>query len=136
MTSVQTGRTPQPRRARTRRGRAADHPDGIYEPPARVQPSGTGLEVTVVGEDGRRTFALKSFPLPGWQQPVAEAFARCTGASGTLRTPESAAGVFWSLRRFLAALDAMADSPATPAELTVDHLERYWQQRLPKVSQR
>jgi hypothetical protein len=94
------------------------------------------LEVTVVGEDGRRTFALKSFPLPGWQQPVAEAFARCTGASGTLRTPESAAGVFWSLRRFLAALDAMADSPATPAELTVDHLERYWQQRLPKVSQR
>src|SRR5712675_2185113 len=104
----------------TRRGRPADLPDGVYEAPERVQSTGAGLEVTVVGEDGRRrTFALKTFPLPGWHQPLAEALARCTGASGTLRTPESAAGVFWSCRRFLVALDAMSDSPATPAELTV-----------------
>jgi hypothetical protein len=133
---------PQPKlatrqRPRTRTGRPADLPDGVYEPPERVQSTGTGLAVTVVGENGRRrTFALKTFPLLGWHQPLAEAFARCTGSAGTLRTTDSAAGVFWSCRRFLVALDAMTDSPATPAGLTVDHLERYCRQRRPKTTQR
>jgi hypothetical protein len=67
---------------------------------------------------------------------AAEAFARCTGAGGTLRTPESAAAVFWGCRRFLVELEAMADSPATPAELTVDHLERYWRRRRVQVRER
>jgi hypothetical protein len=102
-----------------------------------VQPTGSGLEVAVVGENGRRrTFKLKTFPLPGWHQPLADAFARCTGASGTLRTPESAAGVFWCWHRFLVALASLVDPPATPEELTVDHLERYWRQRHAEVKQR
>jgi hypothetical protein len=122
---------------RTGMGRPSDLPDGVYEPPELVQQTASGLEVTVVGEDRRRrTFAFKTFPMPGWHQPLADAFARCTGTSGTLRTPESAAGVFWSCRCFLVALDSMSDSPVTPAELTVDHLEYYWRQRRPTVSQR
>jgi len=46
--------------------------------PELVQLTATGLEVTVIGEGRRRrTFAFKTFPLPGWHQPLAEAFARC-----------------------------------------------------------
>jgi len=133
---------PQPsrvtaQRPHTGRGVPADRPDGVYEPPELVQLTATGLEVTVIGEGRRRrTFAFKTFPLPGWHQPLAEAFARCTGAGGTLRTPESAAAVFWGCRRFLVELEAMADSPATPAELTVDHLERYWRRRRVQVRER
>jgi hypothetical protein len=137
VTTAQPDPAPQPRQVRTRRGRAAERPAGIYEPSELVQQTATGLEVTVVGENRRRrTFAFKTFPMPSWHRPLAEAFARCTGAGGTLRTPESAASVFWGARRFFVELEGMVDSPATPAELTVEHLERYWRKRGPQIRQR
>jgi hypothetical protein len=44
--------------------------------------------------------------------------------------------VFWCWHRFLVALASLVDPPATPEELTVDHLERYWRQRHAEVKQR
>jgi len=44
--------------------------------------------------------------------------------------------VFWGCRRFLVELGKRwRIRPATPAELTVDHLERYWRQT-PRAGQR
>ena len=137
MTAAQAGPTPQPRRPRTVRGRAAERPDGIYEPSELVQETSTGFEVTVIGEDDRRrTFKFKTLPLPGWHQQLAQAFARCTGPHGTLRTTASARTTFWSFRRLMATLEAMTDPPATPSDLTVHHLERYWFQRRAEIKQR
>jgi hypothetical protein len=137
VTTAQAGPTPQPRRARTGRGRAADRPDGIYEPSELVHETPTGFEVTVIGEDDRRrTFKFKTLPLPGWHQQLAQAFARCTGPQGKLRTTASASTTFWSFRRLLTTLEGMADPPATPADLTVRHLERYWFQRRAEIKQR
>jgi hypothetical protein len=134
--------SPQPsqataQRPHTGRGVPADRPDGVYEPPKLVQRTATGLQVTVVAEDGRRrTFRFKTLPLPGWHQPLAEAFARCTGPHGTLRTTCSAASTLFRCRSFLQTLEEMGDAPATPAELTVRHLERYWRQRGAEIKQR
>ena len=36
----------------------------------------------------------------------------------------------------MATLEGMTDPPATPAELTVHHLERYWLQRRAEIKQR
>jgi len=134
-TAAQAGPTPPPRRPRTGRGRAADRPEGLYEPDELVNETPTGFEVTVFGEDDRhRTFKFKTLPLPGWHQQLAQAFARCTGPQGKLRTISSAATTFWSFRRLMATLDGMADPPATLADLTVHHLERYWFQRRAAVT--
>ena len=106
MTTAHAGPAPQPRRARIGRGRAADRPDGIYEPTELVQNTPTGFEVIVMGEDDRRrTFKFKTLPLPGWHQPLAQAFARCTGPQGKLRTISSAATTFWSFRRLMTTLE-------------------------------
>jgi hypothetical protein len=84
------------------------------------------LEVTVIGEDGRRrVFGMKGLPLPLWHRPLADAFADCTGPHGTLRTPGSAAHVWFAMRVFLNSLDTMANKPKTPERLTARHLERY-----------
>jgi hypothetical protein len=136
-TAAQAGPTPQPRRPRTGRGRAADRPEGLYEPNELVNETPTGFEVTVFGEDDRhRTFNFKTLPLPAWHQQLANAFARCTGPQGKLRTISSAATTYWSFRRLMATLDGMADPPATLADLTVHHLERYWFQRRAEIKQR
>jgi hypothetical protein len=91
-----------------------------------VTESPAGLEVTVNGEDGRRkVFRMNSLPLPLWHRPLADAFSDCTGPHGTLRTPGSAAHVWFAMRVFLHSLDNMADEPRTPDRLTVRHLERY-----------
>jgi hypothetical protein len=115
----------------------ADRPDGVYEPLELVQRTATGFEVTVIAEDGRRrTFRLKTLPLPGWHQPLAEAFARCTGPHGTLRTTCSAAATFFSCGTFLRTLEKIGDAPGTPAKLTVRHLESYWRHRGAEIKQR
>ena len=36
----------------------------------------------------------------------------------------------------MATLEAMADPPATPSDLTVHHLERYWFHRRSEIKQR
>lgn len=41
----------------------------------------------MLAEDGRRrTFKLKTLPLPGWHKALAKAFAHITGPQGNLRT--------------------------------------------------
>jgi len=126
MTAGPAHPSPPYRRAGTRRGRPSQWPDGAYEPTSLVKETPTGVEVTVVGEDARqRTFSMNGLPLPLWHRPLAEAFAHCTGPYGTLRTPTSAAHVWFAMRVFLSSLDAMADKPRTPERITTRHLERY-----------
>ena len=82
--------------------------------------------MTVIGEDERRrTFSMTGLPLPLWHRPLADAFAECTGPHGTLRTPTSAAHVWFAMRVFLNSLDGMADTPTTPQRLKTRHLDRY-----------
>lgn len=91
----------------------------------------------MIGEDGRRrTFKLKTLPLPGWHPALAAAFARCTGPHGNLRTTGSAATRFWSFKRFLMCLERFPEPPRTPTELTVAHLKRYWLERRAAMSVR
>src|ERR1700682_6415577 len=117
-------------RAATRRGLPSPRPDGGYEPPPLVTETPAGVEVAVIGEDARRrTFTTHDLPLPLWHQQLAHAFARCTGPHGTLRTPGSAAHVWFALRVFLNSLNSMADKPRTPEKLTTRHLERYLLER-------
>lgn len=123
-----TGPRPSPTRqgAGTRRGRPSLRPDGDYAPTPLVTETPAGLDVTVIGEDARRrTFSMTGLPLPLWHRPLADAFAQCTGPHGTLRTPTSAAHVWFAMRVFLNTLDAMADTPTTPQRLTTRHLDRY-----------
>ncbi|GAB3400014.1 hypothetical protein [Amycolatopsis echigonensis] len=118
-------------RAGTRRGRPAQRPDGAYDPDPSVQSTPAGLEVTVVGEDGRRAvFRFTRHPLPGLHPALAEAFARCTGPQGTLRTAASAGTVWGAVKRLLVSLATLAHPPATWAELTARHLDRFRLDRL------
>lgn len=108
-----------------------ERPEGVYEPEPFVQAKPAGLEVTVVGEDGRRVvFRFARFPLPGFHPELAEAFARCTGPQGNLRTPASATSVWGGLKRLLVSLDGMAHPPASLPELTARHLDRFRMDRL------
>lgn len=117
-------------RAKTHRGQSALQPEGLYAPKPSVQQSDRGLTVTVFGEDGRhRTLQLHHFPLPLWHQPLADAFSRCVGPHGTLRTITSAAHVFFKLRGLLGVLSELPDPPQTPGDLTARHMETYWQKR-------
>lgn len=76
-----------PRRPHTHRGLPSDRPTTIYAPTDPVQHTPAGFEVTMLAEDGRRrTFKLKTLPLPGWHKALAKAFAHITGPQGNLRT--------------------------------------------------
>ena len=72
---------------------------------------------------------MNGLPLPLWHHPLAHAFAHCTGPHGTLRTPGSAAHVWFAVRVFLNSLNTLADKPTTPQRLTTRHLERYLMER-------
>lgn len=116
--------------AKTHRGQSTQRPDGVYAPKSQVEQTIRGLTVTVIGEDRRsRTFKLHFFPLPLWHQPLAEAFARCTGPHGTRRTVASAGHLFFKLKKFLVTLSELPHPPQTPADLTARHLEIFWLQQ-------
>ncbi|GAA3339475.1 hypothetical protein GCM10020358_23410 [Amorphoplanes nipponensis] len=115
------------RRAGTRRGLAARLPDGAYEPAPLLQNTPAGMEVTMVGEDGRRAvFRFTKVPLPQWHPVLAAALSRCTGPQGTLRTPASARAVWQGMRQLLTFLDDLPQPPQTPDTLTARHLQRFW----------
>jgi hypothetical protein len=128
--------SPPPRiRAGTHLGRPTPRPTGAYEPPLLVQDGALGLEVTVLGEDGRRrTFRMGHFPLPLWHRPLAEAFADCAAAHGTIRTIGTAAHTWFALKVFLTFLNGMTNPPSSPPELTGRHLDRYLFARRQTVS--
>lgn len=76
------------------------------------------------GEDGRvALFAVDTYPLPGWRNPVVTALGAALGPTGSRRTVSSARGFVSSVRWMLIALEAVPDPPATPEMLQVSHLE-------------
>ena len=95
-------------RPHTGRGVPADRPDGVYEPPELVQLTATGLEVTVIGEGRRRrTFAFKTFPLPGWHQPLPkpspaapEPAERCGRLRAQRQCSGAAGASLWNWKRW------------------------------------
>lgn len=114
-------------RGSTRRGRPARLPEEAYQP--STMPAGDlaeDLAVVFRGEDGREAmFRVDTLPLPGWHEPVAAAWARRIGPAGGLRTLNSARTSWRELGRFLRFLDSLARPPATPAQLTSGHVERF-----------
>jgi hypothetical protein len=86
------------------------------------------------GEDGRRrTFDLGQCPLPGWHLRLAEALAQRIGPGGGLRTSASTIAACRPLCQFLRFLADRLDSPTVPAELTVEHVEAFWTERIRRV---
>lgn len=63
--------------------------------------------------------------MPNWHAPVAEALALRIGPAGDRRTHSSATTVFSFVARLLRFLESLDNSPASPADLTVTHVEMF-----------
>jgi hypothetical protein len=113
-------------RGSTRPGRPARLPAGSYEPAAAPAAAACDLVVRFEGEDGRSgAFPIAELPLPGWHDLLAAAVADRTGPAGTVRTLSSARSLWAPLVRFTRFLGALDSPPATPADLTERHMERF-----------
>ncbi|WP_141215062.1 hypothetical protein [Rhodococcus sp. 06-1460-1B] len=112
--------------ARTHPGKHAPLPTpGNYRPPS-VASSVPSLVVDFHGDDGRtETFDVEVLAMPSWHEPVAEALALRIGPAGDRRTHSSATTVFSSVARLLRFLESLDNSPASPADLTVAHVEGF-----------
>ncbi|PPJ25648.1 hypothetical protein C5F51_22750 [Nocardia nova] len=111
-------------RGSTRAGRPATLPEGVYEPPRPEQTR--ALVVAFHGEDGRsRDFGFAELPLPQWHSVLAQALSERIGPQGARRTHASARSSWASLVRFVRFLAALPEPPATPAALTIEHLDRF-----------
>ena len=113
-------------RGTTQAGRPAALPHGDYRPPAPAATAPQGLVVAFHGEDGRRKdYLVSRLPLPGWHPALAEALAERIGPGGTRRTHRSAEQSWGTLLRFMRFLAALPDPPATPAALTIEHMDLF-----------
>jgi hypothetical protein len=114
------------RRGTTGAGRPAALPDGDYRQPSPETTEPHGLLVAFHGEDGRRKdYDVSRLPLPGWHPALAEALAKRIGPAGPRRTHRSAEHSWGTLVRFTRFLAAIPDPPATPAALTIEHLDSF-----------
>ena len=113
-------------RGTTRAGRPAALPHDNYRPPAPMTTAPQGLVVAFHSEDGRRKdYLVSRLPLPGWHPALAEALAERIGPGGTRRTHRSAEHSWGTLLRFMRFLAALPDPPATPAALTIEHMDLF-----------
>jgi hypothetical protein len=113
-------------RGSTRPGACAPLPDATYAPTTVHRAGGGSPVVEFEGDDRRRrTFDFAQCPLPGWHDVLAEVLAQRVGPAGGLRTSTSSLAAWNHLRRFMRFLDALADRPDHPSELTVAHLNAY-----------
>ncbi|MFD7487737.1 hypothetical protein [Streptomyces mirabilis] len=114
-------------RGSTRTGRPASVPAGPYEAPPLVREDVPGtLLVDFRGEDNRtRTYDFSTLPLPGWQPFLARSFALRTGYSGDARTLESSRHAWNAAQNWVRFLDTLASPPATPQDLTREHVDAY-----------
>lgn len=118
------------------RGRTSAMPDGPYEPDVVQAQALASLTVLFHGEDDRpRAFDFTTLPLPGLHGDLAAAFATRTGATGTIRTSTSASYLFSIVRRFLDFLDGLRQPPASVADLTPRHIDRFRLHRLQTVNE-
>jgi hypothetical protein len=114
-------------RGATRTGLPAALPGQRYQPPPQLRSDAGRLTVDFHGEDGRqRQFVVSALPLPGWHTPLAAAFALRVGPSGRVRTLSSARTTWEPQQRFLRFLARLPEPPATPGDLTADHLEAFY----------
>jgi len=119
-------------RGSTGPGRRTVLPDEGYDPPdpRRELPGGRRV-VDFHGDDGRRrVFDIFALPLPGWHEALAAAVAQRTGPAGGLRTFAAATTGWGAVSRLVRFLGSLPQPPASPDQLTVDHLEAFYQHRV------
>ncbi|WP_047892509.1 hypothetical protein [Micromonospora sp. RV43] len=122
-------------RAATRKGRHAALPSGAYEPDDLVQDTPAGAEVLFEGEDGRRRlFRFTGLPIVGLHPALAAGFAAATGPAGSRRTRSSAEHLWGTVVRLLKFLDKLPMPPRALSQLTAEHLEGFYRERLIRLA--
>lgn len=104
-------------------GRRAAMPSGRFDAPASLVQYEKSMAAPFFGDDGRQAeFPVGSLPLPGWIDPIGQAFATRVGPTGSIRTRSAATGIWIAVSTFVNFLAELPAPPRDPSKMTLKHL--------------